>query len=187
MLLFVLIGEWLMPGCFASFLHVALAYRHYTYGHSLLDVWFTSTFGPIASFILLLIVLALSWQDRSQAADSPRFVWLVSLLLAATVVVIPTLAPHAQLLLLPGFLSLLHNHSSLMKSNPTVRLVLAAAWMLLAWPWISAFGLLAATLSYPTAKLRTVWEVPLYTSPLLPLVVLLAVGCLLRRRTQALQ
>ena len=187
MLLLVLISESLMPGSISSFLHVVRAYRHYTYGHSLLDVWFTSTFGPIASAILLLIVLALCWHDRSQSADSPRFFLVISLLLAVTVVVIPTLAPHAQLLLLPGFLSLLRNHYSLLKSNPTERLVFIAVWTLLAWPWIAAFGLLAAAPWYPAVKLRALWEIPLYTSPTLPLAVLLAVGCLLRPRSQPIE
>lgn len=184
MLFLILVSEWLMPASISSFLHVVLAYRHYTYGHSLLDVWLNPSFGPIASAILLLIVLALCWRDRSQSANSPRFVWVISLLLAVTVVVIPTLAPHAQLLLLPGFLSLLQNHASLLNSNSAVRLVVVAAWTLLAWPWIVTFGLLVATLWHPIVKLRALWEVPLYISPVLPLAVSLAVGFLLQSRAQ---
>lgn len=186
MLLFVLASEWLMPGSISSFLHIVSAYRHYTYGHSLLDVWFNRTSGPTASAILLLIILALAWRDRSESANSTRFIWVISLLLAATVIVIPTLAPHAQLLLLPAFLSLLQNHSSLLKSNSKVRLVLVATWTLLAWPWIAAFALLAGALHYPAVKLQAFWEIPLYTSPVLPLAVLLAAGCLLRTRSQAI-
>ena len=180
MLFLILASEWLMPGSISSFLHIVRAYRHYTYGHSLLDVWLTPTLGPFASAILLVSGLTWCWPDRSQSADSPRFIAVISLLLAATIVVIPTLAPHAQLLLLPGFLSLLRGKALLLRSDSVARVVPVAAWALLAWPWVAAFGLLAASLRHPPGKLLAFWEVPLYTSPLLPLAVLLALGCLVR-------
>jgi len=176
MCLLVVASEWLVPGWIPSFLNVVRAYRHYTFGHSLLDVWFTSTFGYVAAAALLLATLALSWPHRSQSADSAEFQLVTSLLLAANVVVIPTLAPHTQLLLLPGFLCLLPSPPSLRASTPFARRLRVAAWILLAWHWIAAFGLLLAALRFPAAKLLRFWEAPLYTSPLLPLAVLLALG-----------
>jgi len=180
LLLLVLFSEWLVPGWISSFLHIIRAYRHYTYGHSLLDVWFTPSWGPWIAASLLLLTLVFSWPHRMQSADSAQFLSTASLLLAVTLVVIPTLAPHAQLLLLPGFLCLLRDRSLLRSSGPLSRIFLAAVWALLAWPWIAALGLLLAALRFPPPALLRFWEVPLYTSPLLPFAVSLALGCLVR-------
>lgn len=174
------VSEWLVPGWIPSFLRIVSAYRRYTYGHSLLDVWFAPTVGPIASAALLLGALALCWPHRTQSADSPRFLLATGLLLAANVVVIPTLAPHAQLLLLPGFLCLLPAVTAPSTSTSFARTLRAAAWMLLAWPWLGAFGLLLAAFCLPADTLHGFWQIPLYTSPLLPLAVSLALSFLVR-------
>jgi hypothetical protein len=173
------VSEWLVPGWIRNFLEIIRAYRHYTYGHSLLDVWFTPSWGPMAGGAIVVAVLILCGRERAQVADSPRFVPVTSLVLAATVLVIPTLAPHAQLLLLPGVLCLLCNRSLLLSSGTPEQLVLTAIWSLLAWPWIATFGLLLVSTRYPTPKLLGYWELPLYTSPLLPLAVLVGLVCLL--------
>ena len=177
MLLLVLVSEWLLPGWIRRFLNVVHAYRQYTYGHSLLDVWFTPGWGLPVAACFLLAALALGWRDRSQPADSMRFFLVTSLLLAVTLMVIPTLAPHAQLLLLPGFLCLLRGRTLL--SGRLNKLLSAATWALLAWPWIAAFGLLVAAIRVPVSTLLRFWAIPLYTSPLLPMAVSLALGSFL--------
>ena len=189
--MFLLLGisEWLLPHWIPSFLSVASAYRHYTYGHSVLDVWFTPTWGPIVAAFVLLVVLALCWKHRQQSSDSLDFIVVTSLVLATTVVIIPTLAPHAQLLFLPGILCLLQSET-LASSSRTLssgalryaalrRVVLAAIWTLLAWPWIAAFALLLAAIVVPANNLLRFWELPLYTSPVLPVAVGLGLCCLL--------
>jgi hypothetical protein len=178
MLLLVLVSEWLVPGWIRDFLNVLHAYRHYTYGHSLLDIWFAPPWGLLVATCLLLSVLVLCWRHRSQSADSMCFAVVTSLLLAVTLLVIPTLAPHAQLLLLPGFLCVLRGRA-LLSSGKIQRLVLTATWTLLAWPWIASFGLLLAAVRFPWSALLRFWVIPLYTSPLLPLAVSLALGFLL--------
>jgi hypothetical protein len=180
----VLIGasEWMLPGWQNGFLNVVHAYRHYTFGHSLLDVWFTPRVGPFAAAGLLLVVLALCWKCRRAEADSPRFLAAISIMLAATITVIPTLAPHTQVLLLPGFLCLHFHRLLLWRSNRWARLALLGLCLLFAWPWLAAAGLTLAAVLLPTSELLRWWDVPLYTSPLLPLAVLLPLCCLIRIR-----
>ncbi len=185
MFLLVGVSEWLLPDWISGFLGAVRAYRHYTYGHSLLDVWFTPTWGPIAAAFVLLAVLALCWKHRRQASDSPNFMVVTSLVLAATLVIIPTLAPHAQILLLPGILCLLQSRT-LPSPSPSpagrlLRLVLAGTWTLLAWPWIAVFALLLAAVKFPTHTLLHFWELPLYTSPILPMALVFGLTCLLFR------
>jgi hypothetical protein len=179
--MFLLIGvsEWLLPNWIPSFLRVVRAYRHYTYGHSLLDLWFTPTWGPIVAAFVLLAVLALCWKHRWHASDSPDFMVVTSLVLAVTLLIIPTLAPHAQVLLLPGILCLLQSRTLPSSTGTLRRLVLAGTWTLLAWPWIAAFALLLAAMKFPAHNLLRFWELPLYTSPILPVALVLGLSGLL--------
>ncbi|HEX4784113.1 MAG TPA: glycosyltransferase family 87 protein [Candidatus Sulfotelmatobacter sp.] len=178
LLLLVLVSEWLVPGWIRQFFNVVRAYRQYTYGHSLLDVWFTPGLGWLVASVFLVAALALGWRHRSQPANSLQFFIVASLALAVTLLVIPTLAPHAQLLLLPGFLCVLEGQTWLSKSSS--RLVLMAAWALLAWPWVAAFALLLVRQWVPLSTLLRFWAVPLYTSPLLPLALAAALALLTR-------
>jgi hypothetical protein len=180
MLLLLLVSELLLPSGLFDFLAVARAYRHYTYGHSVLDVWFTPRFGPVACAALLFIVMKLTWRTLAAAANTAGFVGAVSFLLATTVVVIPTLAPHVQLLLLPGLIYLVESRESIWNSGPPGRLLLTGTGALLAWPWVAALGLVAASFRQPIGSLLRFWEVPLYTSMILPLAVFLALAWQLR-------
>lgn len=169
-------SQWLVPGWIAAFLSVVRAYRHYTFGHSLLDLWFTVRFGLIASALLLLGAWAWCWRQRAAAADSPQFFVTTSMLLALDVVIIPTLAPHAQLLLIPGILCLLLSASD---PAPLARTLRAVCWLLLAWPWTATALLLVARLWTTETSLLRYWQLPLYTSPLIPLAVAVALCPLL--------
>jgi len=175
-------GELLLPGWIRGFLQVVAAYRHYTFGHSLLDLWFTPSVAPVASAVLVLATFAFCWRYRRLPANSPRFIITTSLMLAMTLLIIPTLAPHAQLLLLPGFLCLMRYRSVLWKFGRLARLVLVASWLLLAWPWAAAAGLMVVAVRTPIVALLRWWQVPLYTSPILPVGVLLALAVLASRR-----
>jgi hypothetical protein len=181
----ILGGEVLAPGWISRFVAVVRAYRQYTYGHSLLDVWFTQRIGSVVAVVLVLAALALCWRCRSDAAQSSRFFLASCLALAATLVVIPTLEPHAQLLLLPGILFLVRYGSRIWRSSRLARLFLTAAWVLLGWAWVAAFAMLLAAIWLPVGTLLRFWALPLYTSPLLPFGVLVILGFLLGKEPRS--
>ncbi len=173
----LLIGaaEWLQPGWIGNFVQIVGAYRHYTFGRSLLDVWFTPRGGPYAAAVVLVVLLWLCWPFRRYPANAPAFSLAISLLLAGTLLVVPTLAPHTQILLLPGVLCLLQWGTLRAKSaNRFVQLAALSVWLLLAWPWLAAATLTAAASVVSRGVLQRWWELPLYTSPILPLAVCVA-------------
>jgi hypothetical protein len=49
----------------------------------------------------------------------------------------------------------------------------------MAWPWLATFGLVLLAVRVPIHTLLRYWDIPLYTSPLLPLAVAFALGSLL--------
>jgi Glycosyltransferase family 87 len=174
------VSELLLPGWLRDFIQVVRAYTHYTFGRSLLDLWFTPHAGSFASAGLLLAVLVLCWKFRHVGGQAPHLFLVVGIMLAATITVIPTLAPHTQLLLLPGLLCLYHYRSILWSSHRFARLALVALCLLLAWPWLAAIILALASPLFSTNEVLHWWELPLYTSPVLPLAVLVTLCCLIR-------
>jgi hypothetical protein len=179
----VLGSQMLAPGWIGRFLTIVRAYRQYTYGHSLLDVWFGRRFGPILAAVLVLAVLALCWRWRSYSAQSSHFFLASSLVLAATLVVIPTLEPHSQLLLLPGVLFLLRFAGRIWRLGKIARLLFTAVWVLWGWAWIATFGMALTAIWFPAGMLLRVANLPLYTSPLLPFGMLVILGFSLANET----
>jgi hypothetical protein len=178
--LLVLGGETLSPGWITRCLGVARAYKQYTYGHSLLDVWLTPRIGAFAALVIISLVLILCWHCRSSEARSSRFFLASSFALAATLIIIPTLEPHAQLLLLPGFLFLLKYLQQIRHFSGKVRLALISAFCLPAWAWTAALSMTLASILMPNDTLRRYWILPLYTSPLIPFGVVVVLAALLR-------
>jgi hypothetical protein len=179
----VLGSQMLAPGWIGRFLTIVRAYRQYTYGHSLLDVWFSRRFGPILAAVLVLAVLALCWRWRSYSAQTSHFFLASSLVLAATLVVIPTLEPHSQLLLLPGVLFLLRFAGRIWRLGKIARLLFTAVWVLWGWAWIATFGVALTAIWFPAGMLQGVANLPLYTSPLLPFGMLVILGFSLANET----
>jgi hypothetical protein len=180
----ILAGEVLAPGWVSRFLTIVRAYRQYTYGHSLLDVWFSSRIAPVVAAVLVLALLLRCWQGRWHPAHSSAFFLVSSWVLAATLIVIPTLEPHAQLLLLPGFLFLLRYGSRICRFGKIPRIFLTSAWLLLGWAWIVTFGMMLATIWIPAETLRRFWDLPLYTSPLIPFGIFVVLGFLLTKKAE---
>jgi hypothetical protein len=173
-------SEWLMPAWIGNFLHVLAAYKSYTFGRSLLDVWFTHGWGQFASAAVIVATTVLCWRYRRFPAHSPATFVAISVVLAATLVIIPTLAPHTQILLLPGTLCLLRYGPAASSSNRFGRPATLAVWLLLGWPWAAVTVMTASAIWVPLSALSQCWQVPLFTSPILPLALLVALGFLIR-------
>ncbi|GAC1433000.1 MAG: hypothetical protein NVS1B11_00310 [Terriglobales bacterium] len=165
-------AHFILPGWLSRFRVAVTAYRGYTGGgKSLLDVLLTPTLGFAVSVIVVLIVVLVCWKNRLEPAESPRFALTTSLVVAATVVIIPMFAIYNQIMLLPGILLLIEKRRSILGKKWPIRVAWFVAGAVIAWPWAATAGLALASLAMPTEILERAWTLPLYTSLTIPVAV----------------
>jgi len=165
----VLLGfsELLLPGWFGEWVKGVRAYQHYTGNTSILSTLLTHWGGTAAAITLLVALATIVWPLRHEAAQSDRFRFAFVLILAVTVVVIPTVYPTGQVVLLPALYWLLKNFPRIWVAGRATRLAYVALWSLLGWPWLAAFALILVSLFLPF--IRKFWIVPVSTLLLVPL------------------
>jgi len=169
LLILVVAGELLLPGWISEFYAAVIAYRVYTRHLSPLDELATPVLGIPLSLAIGATVAVLCWRAGNSPATDDFFIWITSLVLAANLLVIPTIAPYNQLLLLPGIFLLLHTGNQGGQVTSPIRVLGWIAAGCLAWPWITAAAL--AWLSFFTPAAQRFWEVPLWTSIVMPIPI----------------
>ncbi|HEV2117399.1 MAG TPA: glycosyltransferase 87 family protein [Terriglobales bacterium] len=166
-------SEILVPGWISEFARSVSSYAHYTHAASILDFLLSGQIGIIATVVLVGFLAFQCWQLRSCEANSSQFIFGTALVLAVTLVVIPTLAPHGQILLVPGILVLLKSGVTLWKGARRHRDALLGACMIAGWPWLGAVAFSAVFLLGFGFE-RRLWLLPVSTIPLAPLAITLA-------------
>lgn len=166
-------GEYELPGWIARFRQAVAAYGDYTGGsRSLLDVLVGQGFGRILAGLVILTVIYFCWKKRNESENSAAFASMLALVLAATVVIIPTFAPYNQVLLLPAIFLIVRSWDLLRQKSAVARTVAFVATALLLWPWLAALLLSAASVALTPDTVQQAWATPLYTSLEIPLGVL---------------
>lgn len=170
-------GEYVLPGWLGKFRQAISAYRQYTGGaESVLEVLLTPGLGRALTVLVLILLAWLCWRFRQVSSDSVTFKWLLVLILAATVVIIPKTAPYNQVLLLPGVLFVLQ-HWEMTVGTRLSRLLAWITGVLILWPWFASVCLTAASLFLPARTVQQAWALPVYTSLTIPLALALLLGC----------
>jgi hypothetical protein len=167
----VIAGEFVLSGWMKEFWHAVGDYRQYTGGVSLLEAVAGRGGGLLLTVPLLLVVGWAFAKLRTADAKSGEFRLLVAVVLAVTVVIIPTWAPYNQLLLLPGVLLLLRHWRVIMRASSAARLMYMVTILVLAWPWAASLALTVLSPMLPADKVQQLWALPLYTSIPIPLAV----------------
>jgi hypothetical protein len=169
-------GEFLLPGWIREFRSAVIAYRTYTRAQSILDQLSGPVAGGVLAASVVLAVALAGWRSRKCPADTEddHFCWTTSLVLASTVVIVPTTAPYNQLLLVPGSLLIARAWSESRSVTVAFRILSAITAACVIWPWISATALALA--SFFTPAVERLWQVPLWTSLLLPIPLTACLG-----------
>ncbi|MGA8491041.1 MAG: glycosyltransferase family 87 protein [Terriglobales bacterium] len=180
LVVFIAASELLLPGWPSEFFAGIQPYLHYTQATTGIHELFGRV-GETIVLALLAIVTALAvWRARSKPVDSDEFKLAISLALAFTCISIPSLAPHNQVLLVPGYLLLVKEGDWIRSGGRLARSLWWGAWLTLIWPWVAG-TLLVATFVFDRASSR-LWDLPLATNPLIPITLFGALAPLLIRR-----
>jgi Glycosyltransferase family 87 len=166
-------SEYVLPGWFGEFRQAVAAYQQYTGGAgSLLDVLTTPALGKVLAAVAVIAVAVMGWRVRHVSHDSAAFGVMLTLVLAVTLVIVPTFAPYNQVLLLPAVFLIAASWKDLWGRNRLTRLLCGLALLVVFWPWLASCGLMLGSLFTPPSLVQRAWAVPLYTSLGIPLVVL---------------
>jgi hypothetical protein len=165
-------GESVLPGWPTEFFHAVVAYRQYTHGASLLDYLTDARWGSILTAAVLLSTAIVCGRQRHESEQSPRFFLVLALVLAVTLLIIPTVSTYNQVLLLPAVLILTRDAHYSWSENRLACIVWILAAAAIFWPWAAALGLTIASFILPAARVQQAWAMPFYTSIGVPFAVL---------------
>lgn len=176
MAIFIGASEWYLPHWIPRFGRAIRDYQRYTGAMSVLD----SMIGPPSisapwSWALELLALAAllgaCWRERRQAANTRSFAFTLSLVLATTILLVPTLAQYNQVLLIPALLLLVKERRLIWQRSLVNRVFFVMTIGLILWPWISSTVLAGLSFVLRQEAVERAWVVPLWTAPQIPVAV----------------
>jgi len=166
-------GEFVLPGWIHKFRIAAAEYWLYTGGgRSILDVELTPFWGRLLSTVLVALLFYFVWTLRRAPQGSGEFCWMMALVMATTLLVIPMIAPYNQLILLPGLMMMVRMIRPLWKSGRLGRFLVAMTAGSILWPWLAAAAMLISHFFLPASVVQRLWALPLYTTFAIPILVL---------------
>ncbi len=131
------------------------AYRQYTGGAgSLLDVLVTPGLGKILAVAAVIAVAIAGWSVRRAPHDSAAFSTMLALVLAVTLVIVPTFAAYNQVLLLPAAFLIAASWRDLWRRNRVTRLACGVGVLVVGWPWLASCGLVLASFFLPASSVQ---------------------------------
>jgi hypothetical protein len=164
-------SEWYLPHWIPRFWRAIHEYQRYTGATSVMD----NLIGPPWSWALELLAFAamagVCWRERRQAANSSAFAFTFSLMLAATVVVVPTSANYNQVLLIPALLVLVTEGRTIWQRSIANRVLFTITAGLIFWPWISSTALAVLSFILPRETVELAWALPFWTVLQIPIGV----------------
>jgi Glycosyltransferase family 87 len=177
----ILASEVLVPRWPYQFLAGIVPYLRYTQATTSVRELLGSVGGAIVTLFLAAGIALAAWRAKSEPINSDDFRLAISLFLVFTCIVIPSLAPHNQVLLVPAYLLLAKERKRIWAGGRLARSFWSAAWLALVWPWVAG-ALLTTTLLVGRASSR-LWDLPQATNPLIPITVFTALLPLLVRQS----
>jgi len=178
MLGLIVASEVLLLGWIREFLAGVVAYQRYTGNFSIFRLFLGSVGSGVASFVLVAGLAVVCWKVRRAPVSSREFMVVLCLVLVVTVVVIPTLYPTNQVVLLPGIFLLLRESETIWQRGRAVRLAAFASACVIAWPWLGALSLMLASAFKAQAAIRRLWLFPVSSILLVPLSLLVVFAML---------
>ena len=169
------------PHWIGQWLHILLGYHRYSTPALVILLpgsTLGSYLGPAAIVILFALGAALAWTKRLATSDSLDF-WLASSLLLAitSVTLLPGQAIYDHVILLPGIFLLMLHRRQLWDTSALNRTLLVCGGVVLFWPWVAAFLLMAVRPLLTLPQFDAIFSLPIRTAASLPFAVLALLEC----------
>ena len=164
-------SEWILPHWIPRFLQAVREYQRYTSGMSIMDALVGVPWSWAIELIVFSAALGAGWKERRQPANSFSFAFILCLVLAITILVIPSSSTYNQVLLIPALLLLIKERHRIWRRSQASRALFTLLAALILWPWIS--GIALATLSFilPLSAFNRLWAIPVWTVTPVPVAL----------------
>jgi len=177
-------SEWYLPHWISRFWQALREYHSYTGEMSVMQM-LIGPWSRAIELLALVLMAAVCWSERRDAANSEGFALVSSLVLAITVLVTPSYGPYNQALLIPALLILLKERQTFRRTNRIHRMLLLITALLIAWPWLSSIVLAALSFVLPPQTVEKGWPIPFWTALYTPVGVASAILVYAGQRTFA--
>lgn len=164
-------AEVVLPHWIPRFVQAVRAYRIYASPVAIFDIFLPSPWGTLAKFGTGLGTFLIAWRNRRTAADTDTFALTTCLILAATLLIVPTSALYNQVLLLPALLLLARDRHAIWGRGRVPRVLTVAVVLLLSWQWVSSTVLAALSFVLPAGTVQQAWTLPAWTALTFPVAV----------------
>ncbi len=164
-------SEAVLPHWISRFWHAMHDYLNYTEGVPLLHKLLPAPWSWLMELATGLGLLLVCWRNRKLAVAEPGFAATTSLVLAGTLLLVPSYALYNQILLLPAILLLARDRDVLRHRSRLCRGLLSVTGILLAWQWLAAAALAVLSFILRPEVVEKAWALPAWATPALPLAV----------------
>jgi len=156
-------SEWYLPHWILRFWQAIREYRSYTGEMSVMDELIGAPWSRALEFLAFALMIVACWRDRRQAANTNAFALTLSLVLATTVLIVPTYGPYNQVLLVPAVLIMLKEGRAIWQGSVANRVLPVFTAGLIAWPWISCIPLAGLSFLLRPEQVERGWAIPFWT------------------------
>lgn len=164
-------SECYLPHWISRFLQAVREYRGYTDAVSVLDKLIPAPWGWLAKLAAVAAAAHIGWRNRKHSEETGLFAATATMVLAVTVIVIPTYALYNQVMLLPAVLLLARERQAIWDRSFAARGLLILVAVLLFWPWLASAVLAGLSFLLPPEVVQRAWAVPGWTALSLPVGV----------------
>ncbi len=164
-------SEWYLPHWISRFWQAIREYRSYTGEMSVMDELMGAPWSRALEFLAFALMAGACWRDRREAANTSAFAGTISLVLAITVLIVPTYGPYNQALLIPAVLMMLKEGRAIWQRSVADRVLSAFTAGLIVWPWIASIALAGLSFIFQPERVERGWAVPFWTVLQIPMAM----------------
>jgi hypothetical protein len=164
-------SEWLLPHWIGSFWHAVGEYWQYAQAVPMLEAILPHPWGRLLEALFAGTTAVACFKRRQQPENTDAFQSSICLVLALTVLAVPTFSLYNQVLLLPAILLIVRDRRTIWEGNFVSRALLIMVTALLAWPWLSGAALAGLSFVLPPETVERAWALPIWTVTQIPVGV----------------